>query len=90
VSPWVPGFGVSRAAAIADLGGNRGKLCRWGDRGGGWGAMAAGSAALVGRSPSGLPHIEGTLYPAPASIEHMGEIECIDGVMPQRVAPMKN
>jgi hypothetical protein len=50
MSPWVPGFGVFRAAVIADRRGHRGKLCRWGDRGGGWGAMAAGSVALVGRS----------------------------------------
>ena len=46
------GAGITRqmAESIADLGGHRGKLCRWGDRGGGWGAMAAGSGALVGRS----------------------------------------
>jgi hypothetical protein len=62
VSPWVPGFGVSRAAAIADLGGQRGKLCRWGDRGGGWGAMVAGSVAPVGRS----------LLQAIGLVEHQG------------------
>jgi hypothetical protein len=48
--------------------------------------MAAGSVALVGRSPSGFPHSEGTLYPAPASIEHMGEIECIDESTARRSA----
>ena len=42
--------GGTPSPEIADLRGHRGKLCRWGDRGGGWGAMAAGSAALVGRS----------------------------------------
>ena len=57
VSPWVPGLGVFRAAAIADLGGHRGKLCRRGDRGGGWGAMAAGSVAPVGRLPPGVTEI---------------------------------
>jgi hypothetical protein len=40
----------------------------------------------VGRSPSGLPHIEGTLYPAPSSIEHMGEIEYIDESTARRSA----
>ena len=47
------GAGITRhlAESIADLGGHRGTLCRWGDRGGGGGAMAAGSVALVGRSP---------------------------------------
>ena len=46
------GAGITRqmAESIADLRGHRGKLCRWSDRDAGWGAMAAGSVALVGRS----------------------------------------
>jgi hypothetical protein len=53
------GAGITRhlAESIADLGGHRGTLCRWGDRGGGGGAMAAGSVVLVGRSRPGVTAI---------------------------------
>ncbi len=44
------GAGITRqmAESIADLGGHRGQLCRWGDRGGGWGDWDLDRQALGG------------------------------------------